>query len=279
MKRKMLSMNSSVSAPVVSRNYSAMVRADRATRKRAPGGSFIWPKTMHGLLDDAAAGVADLGFLHFQPEVVAFAGPLADAGEHRVTAVLAGDAGDQFVRMTVLPRPAPPNRPALPPRTNGVSRSMTLMPVSNSSVLGDRSVERRRLAMDRPVLVGVDRAAAVDRLAEQVEHAAQRLLADRHGTGPPVSTHSMPRTRPSVVPRATQRTRLPPRCCCTSPVRWILTPLWSRVDLDGVVDRRAGGLRRTRRRTSSRSPASRGRCSVPGSCAVVALRGLTVWRD
>ena len=95
-KRKMLSMNSSVSAPVVSRKYSAIVRADRATRRRAPGGSFIWPKTMHGLVDDAAAGVADLGFLHFEPEVGAFAGPLADAGEHRVTAVRAGDAGDQL---------------------------------------------------------------------------------------------------------------------------------------------------------------------------------------
>ena len=46
-KRKMLSMNKSTSAPVVSRKYSAMVKADRATRKRAPGGSFIWPKTMH----------------------------------------------------------------------------------------------------------------------------------------------------------------------------------------------------------------------------------------
>ncbi len=46
-KRKMLSMNNSVSAPVVSRKYSAMVKAESATRSRAPGGSFIWPKTMH----------------------------------------------------------------------------------------------------------------------------------------------------------------------------------------------------------------------------------------
>ena len=80
-KRKMLSTNSSVSAPVSSRNYSAIVRAERATRRRAPGGSFIWPKTMHGLVDDVLAGVADLGLLHFEPEVVAFAGALADAGE------------------------------------------------------------------------------------------------------------------------------------------------------------------------------------------------------
>ncbi len=36
---------------------------------------------------------------------------------------------------TVLPTPAPPNRPILPPWTYGVSRSMTLMPVSNIWVL------------------------------------------------------------------------------------------------------------------------------------------------
>jgi hypothetical protein len=42
----MLSTKSSVSAPVVSRKYSAMVSAERATRRRAPGGSFIWPNTM-----------------------------------------------------------------------------------------------------------------------------------------------------------------------------------------------------------------------------------------
>src|SRR5947209_7735564 len=41
--------------------------------------------------------------------------------------------------MTVLPTPAPPNRPILPPLTNGAIRSTTLMPVSNTSVLGSRS--------------------------------------------------------------------------------------------------------------------------------------------
>ncbi len=48
------------------------------------------------LLDDRAIGLADLGLLHFQPEVVTLARPLADASEHRVAAVLAGDARDQF---------------------------------------------------------------------------------------------------------------------------------------------------------------------------------------
>ena len=40
---------------------------------------------------------------------------------------------------TVLPTPAPPNMAALPPWPSGASRSMTLMPVSNSAVAGLRS--------------------------------------------------------------------------------------------------------------------------------------------
>ena len=55
------------------------------------------------------------------------------------------------------------------------------MPVSNSSVLVDRSIERRSVAMDRPPLLGVHGAAAIDRLADQVEHAAQRGRSDRNG--------------------------------------------------------------------------------------------------
>ena len=39
---------------------------------------------------------------------------------------------------TVLPTPAPPNRPTLPPLAYGARRSTTLMPVSNISVVGMR---------------------------------------------------------------------------------------------------------------------------------------------
>ena len=54
----MLSTNSSVSAPVESRNHSAIVRADRATRRRAPGGSFIWPNTIAVLSSTDLASAA-----------------------------------------------------------------------------------------------------------------------------------------------------------------------------------------------------------------------------
>ena len=41
----MLSMNSSTSWFFSSRKYSAIDSAESATRRRAPGGSFIWPYT------------------------------------------------------------------------------------------------------------------------------------------------------------------------------------------------------------------------------------------
>ena len=81
---------------------------------------------------------------------------------------------------TVLPTPAPPKRPILPPRTYGAIRSTTLIPVSKISIFEDEVVERRRVAVDRPALAsGRRRLLAVDGLAEDVPDAAERHLADR----------------------------------------------------------------------------------------------------
>ena len=82
--------------------------------------------------------------------------------------------------MTVLPTPAPPKMPILPPFLNGQIRSMTLRPVSKTSTSvdcwsnagGSRWIGRWTL--------GDDRALAVDRVAEDVEDAAEGRLADRH---------------------------------------------------------------------------------------------------
>ena len=40
--------------------------------------------------------------------------------------------------------------------------------------------DARRLDVDAAALVGLDRALAVDRIAERVDHAAEQALADRH---------------------------------------------------------------------------------------------------
>ena len=57
---------------------------------------------------------------------------------------------------------------------------MTLMPVSNCSVLGERSSKAGGSRWIGQRSVACDRPAAVDRVAQQVEDPAQRLLADRH---------------------------------------------------------------------------------------------------
>src|SRR5690606_41872225 len=44
-----------------------------------------------------------------------------------------------FRSNTVLPTPAPPNKPILPPLAYGSSRSITLIPVNNTSVSVDNS--------------------------------------------------------------------------------------------------------------------------------------------
>ncbi len=87
------------------------------------------------------------------------------------------------VRMTVLPSPAPPNRPALPPRTNGVKQVDHLDAGLEDFGLGREVGHLGRVAVDGPVVLGLDRPAVVDRLAEQIEDAAERGLADRHLDG------------------------------------------------------------------------------------------------
>ena len=156
------------------------------------------------------------------------------------------------VRMTVLPRPAPPNRPALPPRTNGVSRSMTLMPVSNTSVLVDRSANcggSRWIGQYSSASTGPRPSiGSPSRLNTRPSVA----LPTGTVTGPPVSTH---------VHAADQAVGAAQRDAADAAAAEVLLHLAGEVDLHALVlgrrsSRRcrspAGDLRRTRRRTSSR---------------------------
>ena len=85
---------------------------------------------------------------------------------------------------TVLPTPAPPNAPTLPPLRNGQIRSMTLMPVVEHLRRRRLVDERRRRAVDRVALLRLDRPALVHRVAGDVEHAAHHAVADRHRDRP-----------------------------------------------------------------------------------------------
>ena len=83
---------------------------------------------------------------------------------------------------TVLPTPAPPKRPILPPRTYGAIRSMTLMPVSKISTFGRqgrRSREGRGGSTSARASAGGARLL-IHRLAEDVPDPAERHVADGH---------------------------------------------------------------------------------------------------
>ena len=68
---------------------------------RAPGGSFIWPNTSAHFDFTFEIGMmrvgVDLRLDELVIEVVALAGALADAGEHRIAAVGLGDVVDQLL--------------------------------------------------------------------------------------------------------------------------------------------------------------------------------------
>ena len=78
----------------------------------------------------------DIGLCHFVVKVVALARALTDAGKHGDAPVQFGNVVDQLRisswSTTVLPTPAPPNAPTLPPLRNGQMRSITLMPVTST---------------------------------------------------------------------------------------------------------------------------------------------------
>ena len=77
----------------------------------------------------------------------------------------------------------------------------------------------------------LDRAALVDRLADHVHDAAERRgPTGHHGSAGRCSPTSWPRTRPSVVSIAMQRTVFSPRCSATS-----ITRLSSRSSIAGFV--------------------------------------------
>ena len=132
------------------------------------------------MIDNAAAGVADLRFLHFQPQAGAFARSLADAGEHAVAAVGRSDAGDQLGENHRFSQSGPAEQPGLAAANKRRQQVDDLDARLEQLGLRGQVAQRRRVAMDRPVFVGVNRPAAVDRLAHDVEHAAQRRFADRH---------------------------------------------------------------------------------------------------
>ncbi len=94
--------------------------------------------------------------------------------------MLAGDAGDQFGEDDRLAEAGAAEQAGLAAANQRRQQIDDLDAGLEKFRLRRQLIERRRVGVDGPIFLGVHRAAAVDRLAEQVEDAAERTLADRH---------------------------------------------------------------------------------------------------
>ena len=120
--------------------------------------------------------------------------------------------------VTVLPTPAPPNRPTLPPLANGQQRSITLMPVSSSSCDGDSSSNVGALRwIDISFSASTGPRSSIGRPSTSMMRPS---VLPPTGTviGLPVLTTVIPRRSPSELPSAIVRTMPSPSCCWTSSV-------------------------------------------------------------
>ena len=128
--------------------------------------------------------------------------------------------------MTVLPTPAPPKMPTLPPFLNGQMRSMTFSPVSKTStsvVCWSNAGAARWIGRLTSVTTGPLPSIGSPRTLN-----TRFRVSSPTGTviGAPVSRTAAPRASPSVVVMATERTQLLPRCCWTSQVSGSPSPRW-----------------------------------------------------
>ncbi len=198
---------------------------------RAPGGSFIWPYTsahfeplVEPLFFFGSTLTFDLD--HLVIEVVALTRTLADAGEHRVAAVHLGDVVDELHDEHGLAHAGAAEQPDLAALGVG-SEQVDDLDARDQDLRFRRLIgEAGRGLMDGAHGVGVDRTGFVHRLADDVDDAAQRLLADRHHdrlarVDDLLAAHETFRR----VSMAIVRTVFSPRCCATSRTRrlpWFL---------------------------------------------------------
>ena len=122
-------------------------------------------------------------FDHLVIEVVAFAGALANAGEHRIAAMRLGHVVDQFHDQHRLADAGAAEQADLAALGVGCEQIHNLDAGDQDFRFGRLLDKFRRRLMDGARRLGLDRAGLVDRLADHIHDAAQRFIADRHHDG------------------------------------------------------------------------------------------------
>ena len=207
----MLSTNRSTSFRSTSRKYSAIVSADKATRRRTPGGSSICPNTsaVFSITPDSV-----ISRNRSLPSRVRSPTP----ANSETPPCSFGLTADHLLDDHGLADAGAAEHPDLAALDVGLEQVDHLDPGLEHLLLRLELGERRRLAMDRPPLAGMDAGRiGIQRLADHVVDVAKYALT--HGTriGAPVFWTGVPRTRPSVG-EARSRTVESPMCWATSHV-------------------------------------------------------------
>ena len=176
MNRKMLSMKSSTSWFWTSREVLGHGQAGQGDAEAGARRLVHLTEDQGGLARHAALG-------HLLDEVVALTGALADAGEHRHTAVVARDAGDHLLDEDGLADTGATEQADLAAEDVGRQKVDDLDARLEHVGLRLELVERRRLAVDRPALRDLELLAVleVQAVARGVEDVAHGHVADRDG--------------------------------------------------------------------------------------------------
>src|SRR5262249_4579916 len=119
-------------------------------------------------------------FLHFEPEVVAFASSLADAGEYREAGMLAGDTGDHFLNDDRLAEAGTAEQTGFAAADERGKQVDDLDASDELLGLWDEIDDFGRRAVNGPCLFGGHCAESVNRVPDEVEYAAERLGTDRN---------------------------------------------------------------------------------------------------
>ena len=163
--------------------------------------------------------IDDARFLHFEPQVVAFARALAHAGEHRHTAVFHGDVVDQFHDDDGLADAGAAEQADLAAAKVGLEQVDDLD-------AGLEHLQARWTALRTRAPGGESGSASCAFTGPMLSTGSPITFSTRPSVSLPTGTVTgwprliafMPRTRPSVGCSAMVRTRPSPMCCATSQI-------------------------------------------------------------
>ncbi len=120
------------------------------------------------------------GLGHFQPKIVAFAGPFTDAGKDGISAVLLGDVVDQFLNEDGLADTGATEQSDLAALKKWLDEIDDFDTGLEHFGGGGLIFEQRRRPMDGHRFGVLDRTQLIDRRSDHVHHASQRAAAHGH---------------------------------------------------------------------------------------------------